>query len=193
VAGVEYTYEEARQWLATHATDGVSIGRLKHQALRLGPSALPAMAEVLARGTAEEARGAFSVLWGNGARMESEGDSPEDYRLHVTFPDGTTRLVHPENVTAQDLEDPPGDDNGAALEEGVEELNRSWLSVMILAIVVVAMAAGAANTTGIPHIVCLVVAVGTGLLLLWSLVILFLLQTIVALTHRWRPRGDGDE
>ena len=148
------------------------------------------MVEILAHGTDDEVRGAFIVTYHHGVRVEREGDSPGTCRYRVTFPDGSVPTVPPDNLTADDFGDPaPMPDGPPDMVEGFAELNRSWLSEGVVALITAGLIAGAVLTAGVARLVFIVVAVGAAALLAWSILILGAVEVVMALvSHIGRRR-----
>jgi hypothetical protein len=192
VAKGDLSYDEARGWLAAHPSEGASVRHLRRQARRLSPGSLPAMVEVLARGSDAEVNGAFNVLYQHGARMEREGDSPQSCRYRVTLPDGSVHTVRPDNLLPEDFEDerPPSDGRPAV---DTESLGKSWRSEAILAVLTAGLVVGALETRGVARLALTVLAVCSGALLAWSVIILtFLTAVIAAVAHLGRGRRPDD-
>ncbi len=167
--------------------------QLRRQALRLSSGSLPSMVEVLARGSGAEVNGAFNVLYQHGARMDREGDSPQSCRYRVTLPDGSVHTVRPDNLVPEDFEkrDPPPDEGPAA---DTQSLAKSWRSEVILALLTAGMIVGALETNGVARLALTVLAICTGALLAWSLIILTLVTAVIAsVAQRGRGRRPDDD
>jgi hypothetical protein len=169
--------------------------QLRRQALRLSPGAVPAMIDVLAHGSDAEVKGAFNVLYQHGVRIDREGYSPQSCRYRVTLPDGSVHTVRPDNLGAEDFEeDLPPSNAGPSMD--TRDLAKSWRSEAILALVTAGMIGGALKTTGMARLALTVLAVCTGALLVWSLIILMMTTTVIAVVaqHRdGRPDEDNSE
>jgi len=152
------------------------------------------MVEVLAHGSGAEVNGAFNVLYQHGARIDREGDSPQSCRYRVTLPDGRVHTVRPDNLVSEDFEeDPPASDDGSAVDSQL--LAKSWRSEAILALLTAGMIVGALETKGVARLALTVLAVCTGALLAWSLIILTLTAAIIAVVAqlgRGRRPDDDD-
>ncbi|HEX3426316.1 MAG TPA: hypothetical protein VHT30_09300 [Acidimicrobiales bacterium] len=85
--------------------------------------------------------------------------------------------------------DLPGVDDAP---EGSGELKKSWVGEAILAVLVLAATIVAASTSGLVRLVFVVVAIAAGLLLLWSLMILILLERVVGIIDRIKRSDNGD-
>ncbi|MDQ1443474.1 MAG: hypothetical protein QOG97_3702 [Acidimicrobiaceae bacterium] len=194
VAKGDLSYDEARGWLAAHPSEGASVRHLRRRARRLSPGSLPAMVEVLARGSDAEVNAAFNVLYQHGARMTREGDSPQSWRYRVILPDGSVHTVRPDHLAPEDFEEQPSPpDEGPAVN--TESLAKSWRSEAVLALLTAATIIGALQTKGVARLALTVLAVGTAALLAWSLIILTLMTAFIAVVPqlgRGRRRDDDD-
>lgn len=74
--------------------------------------------------------------------------------------------------------------------EGLDDIKKSWLSEGLLAVFEVAVIAAGASTRGALQRVFIGLAVGGGLLLIWSLTTLVPLEWIMRFIDR--PKADGD-
>jgi hypothetical protein len=194
VAKGDMSYDDARSWLAAHPSEGASMRQLRRQARRLSPGNLPAMVEVLGRGSDAEVNAAFNVLYHHGATMTLEGETPQSWRYRVTLPDGSVHTVRPDHLVPEDFEEePPPSDEGPAVE--TESLAKSWRSEAILALITAAMIIGALQTNGVARLALTVLAVCTAALLAWSLIILTLMTAFIAALPQLRrgPRRDDDD
>ncbi len=180
------TYEDALAWIADHPTG--DLKSFAGQAHQLGERSLTAMVEVLRKGNDDQRRVAASVLVFNGATIESDGDSPEDFRYLVTLPDGHRHTVHPLYLTAEDFKAPPvGAQPIPDSEPGF--FKRAFLHYAAYAVVAGALAFGASQTSGMA---CLLLAILAGLVAavtLWSLVLVGGLWSLVGSAHRAQKDG----
>ncbi|MDQ1391842.1 MAG: hypothetical protein QOF30_819 [Acidimicrobiaceae bacterium] len=168
--------------------------QLRRAARRLSPGSLPSMVEVLAHGSGAEVNGAFNVLYQHGARMDREGDSPQSCRYRVTLPDGSVHTVRPDNLVPEDFEvDRPPSDEGLAVD--TQFVAKSWRSEAVLALLTAGMTVGALETKGVARLALAVLAVCTGTLLAWSLIILTFTTAVISVVPRLRRgrRPDDDD
>jgi hypothetical protein len=154
------------------------------------------MVDVLAHGSGAEVNGAFNVLYQHGARMDREGDSPQSCRYRVTLPDGSVHTVRPDNLVPEDFEEdrPQADERPPV---NTQFLAKSWRSEAILALLTAGMIVGALETKGVARVGLTALAVCTGALLAWSLIILTVTTAVIAmipqLGRRRRPDDDDSE
>ena len=84
-----FTYDDALQWTHDHPIDESKFGDVQRDARRLPDGALPAMGEVLGKGTETEAASALAALMSKGVTVDvlERDDGSITYRM--TMPDGT--------------------------------------------------------------------------------------------------------
>jgi len=105
VSDPDFTYDDARQWIAKHRKSGGRVSRsLLTNARALGTRALPAMVEIVAAGRDDEKIIAMQVLALNGATSRRVGDTPQTAFLRFTLPDGTYRDVLHGTYPAEDFD-----------------------------------------------------------------------------------------